>query len=164
MKVKGSKMEESVVIAFGKKLNVSKIKRNRDKAYLIVFCKVPFKLPLISVIFEIWTLFFISNAIVDLYLQLNIGHGPESSRGCYIYLCRSCWTFPFVLWQTRLFNWCSQLAEWCAIVWGQKHLLIFKKEWKCCNEGHKEITAPRTGLHSFGKYQCVLGGPNPGLA
>lgn len=53
MKVKGSKMEENVVIAFGKKLNVSKIKRNGDKTYLIVFCKVPFRLPLISVIFEI---------------------------------------------------------------------------------------------------------------
>lgn len=52
MKVKDLKMEESLRKAFGKELNVSKIKRNGDKSYLLGFSKVPFKLPLISVTFE----------------------------------------------------------------------------------------------------------------
>ena len=53
MKVKDLKMEESLRKAFGKELNVSKIKRNWYKSYLLGFSKVPFKLPLISVTFEI---------------------------------------------------------------------------------------------------------------
>lgn len=53
MKVKDLKMEESLRTAFGKELNVSKIKTNWDKSYLLGFSKVPFKLPVISVTFEI---------------------------------------------------------------------------------------------------------------
>lgn len=71
MKVEDFKMQENVVIAFGKELCFKKLKETEIKHVFYDFCKVPFKLPLISMIFEIRILLFFLNAIVNIYLQLN---------------------------------------------------------------------------------------------